>query len=111
VTSVASSHQRSIPGTPRVTARLHPNATLIARAMSVIIPGRRSVSSSMAPLTKTQPPYANTSVPNSTGMRREAVGPPHASYPSQCWIIGAHTMVGIDSSSVPQNLRRNISTL
>lgn len=36
VTRVASSHQRSIPGKPKVTARLKMNATLIASAMRVI---------------------------------------------------------------------------
>ena len=43
VMSVASSHQRSIPGTPRVTATLNVNATVMASEMSVIIPGRRSL--------------------------------------------------------------------
>jgi hypothetical protein len=56
VTRVASSHQRSVPGKPSVTARLNTNATVMASAMSVIMPGRRSASSPAAPLTKTQPP-------------------------------------------------------
>jgi hypothetical protein len=42
VTSVASSHHRSEPGNPRVTARLKTKATPIASEISVIIPGRRA---------------------------------------------------------------------
>jgi hypothetical protein len=38
------------------------------------------------------------------------MGPPGASYPNHCWIIGDQTIVGTDSSSVPQNFCRNIST-
>jgi aminoglycoside N3'-acetyltransferase len=56
VTSVASSHHRSIPGKPNVTATLKAKATVIANAINVIMPGRRSVSSPMAPLMKTKPP-------------------------------------------------------
>ena len=79
VTSVASSHQRSTPGKPNVTARLNTKATLIASAISVIIPGRRSASSPIAPLTKTQPPCTKMSIPNRAGTHRAAPGPPHAS--------------------------------
>ena len=56
VTRVASSHHRSEPGNPKVTARLNTNATLIASEISVIIPGRRSRISPTAPLINTQPP-------------------------------------------------------
>ena len=56
VTSVASSHHKSDPGKPSVTARLNTNATLIASEMSVIIPGNRSRISLTAPWMNTQPP-------------------------------------------------------
>src|SRR4051794_9542705 len=78
VTSVASSHHRSEPGNPKVTARLNPNATMIASEMSVIIPGRRSRSSATAPRMNTEPPYPNTSAPNTAGTQRDAPGPPGA---------------------------------
>lgn len=39
VTSVASPHHRSMLSAPSVTARLKPKATLIASAISVIMPG------------------------------------------------------------------------
>jgi hypothetical protein len=45
-----------MPGKPNVTARLNTKATVIASAISVIMPGRRSASSPVAPLTNTQPP-------------------------------------------------------
>ena len=79
VTNVASSHHRSEPGKPNVTARLNPNATVIASEMSVIMPGKRSRSSVIAPRMNTQPPYANTSVPKTAGTQRDATGPPGAS--------------------------------
>ena len=56
VTSVASSHQSDSPGYPSATARLKKKATLIAKEMSVIIPGRRSRSSRSPPARNTQPP-------------------------------------------------------
>ena len=43
VISVASSHQRSMPGAPKVTARLNAKATVMASEISVIIPGSRSL--------------------------------------------------------------------
>src|SRR5439155_24651268 len=101
VTSVASSHQRSEPGKPIVTARLNTNATLIASEMSVIIPGNRPRISPMAPLMNTQPPYAKTSVPKVAGIHRDAAGPPGAAYPNQSWTIGAQMIVGIDSTNAP----------
>jgi hypothetical protein len=68
VTSVASSHQRASPGYPSVTARLKKNATLIAREISVIMPGSRSRSSRIAPPMNTQPPYRKTAVPKTGAM-------------------------------------------
>jgi hypothetical protein len=56
VTSVASSSQSGMLRKPRVTARLKAKATLIASAMSVIIPGRRARSSRTAPSRKGAPP-------------------------------------------------------
>lgn len=56
LTSVASSSQSGIPGNPNVTAVLKTNATEIASAISVIIPGRRSRSSCTAPCKKGRPP-------------------------------------------------------
>ena len=56
VTSVASSHQRSIPGKPSVTAALKRQATVMASAISVIMPGLRSTISPLAPRMNTHPP-------------------------------------------------------
>ena len=56
VTRVASSHHSASPGYPSVTARLKKKATLIAREISVIIPGSRSRSSRTPAARKTQPP-------------------------------------------------------
>ena len=67
VTSVASSHQSGSPSQPSVTAMLYKNATVMAREISVIIPGSRAFSSPSAPLRKTSPPYRKTAEPKSTG--------------------------------------------
>jgi len=56
VTSVVSSSHSGMPGNPNVTAALKTNATEIASAMSVIMPGSRSFSSRIAPWMKTRPP-------------------------------------------------------
>ena len=48
-TSVASSSQSGIPGAPRVTAALNTKATLIAREISVIMPGSWARNSRIAP--------------------------------------------------------------
>jgi hypothetical protein len=56
VTRVASSSQRGIPGYPAVTATLNPKATVMASAMSVIIPGSLARNSRKAPWRKVQPP-------------------------------------------------------
>jgi len=42
VTSVASSHHSGIPSQPSATAALYPNATVIASAIRIIMPGSRS---------------------------------------------------------------------
>jgi hypothetical protein len=52
----------------------------MARAMSVIIPGRRFFSSRIAPCTNGQPPYANTGMP-STGTIHDAPGRCGGAYP------------------------------
>ena len=93
-----------------VTARLKMNATLIASVMSVIIPGSRSSISRQAPWMKTQPPYANTSAPNTAGTQRDATGRQARNNRTSAESSGAHTNVGIESRSVPQNFCRNIST-
>lgn len=53
---VASSHQKSMPSSPSVTAALYTKATMIAREMSVIIPGRFARNSLTAPVRNTHPP-------------------------------------------------------
>ncbi len=55
VTSVASSSHSGMPGYPNVTAALKTNATVMASAISVIIPGSRSRSSRQAPWRNGQP--------------------------------------------------------
>ncbi len=55
-TSVASSHQNASAGKPSATARLKPQAVVIASAISVIIAGRRSASSEATPRRNGQPP-------------------------------------------------------
>src|SRR6478672_5660993 len=110
VMSVASSHHRSIPGTPRVTARLNANATVMASEISVIIPGSRSRISCTAPRKKTKPPYKKRIDPNTAGTYRDP-GNAGAVNPNQSWTIGDHTTVGIVSKTEPQNLSRNIETL
>src|SRR2546423_9289459 len=67
VTNVASSSQSGIPANPNVTATLKTNATEIASAIRVIIPGDRSRISLMPPLMKGVPPYRNTAVANTAG--------------------------------------------
>jgi hypothetical protein len=71
VMSVASSHQISTSNRPRVAAQLVTKATVMAMAMSVIMPGWRSRSSGTAPFRKTLPPYAKMIVPRMGGMRFE----------------------------------------
>ena len=56
VISEATSHQTSISKRPNVAATEVPKATMIARLMSVIMPGLRSASSPHAPRIKTRPP-------------------------------------------------------
>ena len=56
VISDASSHQTSISKRPNVAASEVPKATMMARLMSVIMPGLRSASSLHAPRMKTRPP-------------------------------------------------------
>ena len=69
--SVASSHQISTSKRPRVAAQLVTKATVMAIAMSVIIPGWRSRTSGAAPRRKTPPPYRKMIVPRMAGMRSE----------------------------------------
>jgi hypothetical protein len=54
--SAASSHQKSRSNAPSSVATLAPNATLMARPTSNIIPGRRVRTSSTAPARKGHPP-------------------------------------------------------
>jgi hypothetical protein len=110
VTSVASSSQRGIPGNPNVTATLNTIATEMASAISVIIPGRRSRSSLIAPLMNGVPPYKNTAVPNTAGIHWDP-GNCGAVNGSSCWSMWPHTSVGMVSSSEIRNLSRNIATL
>ena len=66
--SSASSHQksRSWCSTSRLAPHDATNATVMARAMSSIIPGARERISSIAPLRNGRPPHTNMTVP-STG--------------------------------------------
>ncbi len=63
-----------------VTAALKTNATAIASAMSVIIPGSRSRSSRAAPRMNGVPPYAKTIVPR-TGASQVEPGKAGACHP------------------------------
>ena len=70
VTSAASSHQNSRSNQPRLDAIDAAHATLIAMAISNIMPGARSRTSSTAPSRNGQPPQKKTNVPST--------GPTHA---------------------------------
>ena len=70
VTSAASSHQKSSPNSPRLVASEATYATVIAIAISSIMPGARSRISLRAPVRKGHPPYRKTAVPR--------IGPVHA---------------------------------
>jgi hypothetical protein len=56
VTSAASSHQNSRSNSPRLVASDATYATVIAIAISSIIPGARSRTSATAPARNGQPP-------------------------------------------------------
>ena len=66
VTRAASSHQNSRSNQPRLVAIDADQATVMAMAISSIIPGARSRSSTTAPARNGQPPHKKTNVP-STG--------------------------------------------
>ena len=68
VVRVASSHQKSMPSSPRVTASENPNATTSASEIRVIMPGLLARSSDTAPLRNTRPPITKISRPNAAGM-------------------------------------------
>lgn len=109
-TSVASSSQRGIPGKPSVTAALKTNATVIAREMSVIIPGSRPRSSPMAPFRNGCPPYTKTAVPNAGAIHCEP-GNIGALNPNARSSMCPQITVGTVSARVIQNRSRNIATL
>jgi hypothetical protein len=54
--SAASSHQNSRSSSPSTLAALATKATVIASAISIIIPGRRVRSSDQAPVRNGRPP-------------------------------------------------------
>lgn len=66
VTRAANSHQNSRSNHPRLDAIDDDHATVMAIAISNIIPGARSRSSDTAPFKNGQPPQTYTNVP-STG--------------------------------------------
>ena len=70
VTSAANSHQNSRSNQPRLDAIDDDHATVMAMAISSIIPGARSRTSDTAPFKNGQPPQTNTNVPST--------GPTHA---------------------------------
>jgi len=71
VMSVANSHHTSTSKKPTVAASDAANATRNARLISVIMPGQRSESSTLAPRRKTLPPYTKTTVPRIAGIHRD----------------------------------------
>ena len=73
--SAASSHQKSRSPIPRLEAIDAPYATVMATAMSSIIPGWRPRISASPPLRNGRPPTTNTTVPR-TGATRPAPGKP-----------------------------------
>ena len=109
VISDASSHQTSISNKPNVAANEVAKATMMARLISVIIPGFRSANSARAPRIKTRPAYTKTMVPRIAGMNLEP-GKEGAVYPSQCWASGDQITVGIVRVKLNQNLSRNMAT-
>ena len=109
VTSDESSHHSGIASKPSVTATLNTKATVIAREMSVIIPGVLSAISPHAPFTKIHPPETYTAIPKTTGIQR-APGTAGGVNPSTRGIISPQMSVGTVSSSVTQNLFLNIAT-
>jgi hypothetical protein len=110
VTSVDNSSHSGMPGYPSATAALKRNATEMARAMRVIIPGRRSRSSRIAPWTNTKPPYRKTAVPK-TGEIHLTPGKCGAVYPNARCSMCPHTSVGIVRRKDSQNLRLNMAIL
>jgi hypothetical protein len=72
VTRVANSHHRATArSSPSCTIQEKRNATVMASAIRVIIPGRRSLSSRHAPWRNTQPPYRNTAVASTGGIQSD----------------------------------------
>ena len=107
--NVLSSQNSTPPWRPKVVAVLYRYAVVIATAMSVIMPGVRSAISRQAPWRNTHPPYTKTATPKTTGIHR-APGTAGGVNPSARGIISPHTSVGSVSTSVIQNLFRNIAT-
>lgn len=75
-TRSASSHQNSSSAgsKPRVAANEDPNATVMPRLMSIIMPGFRSRSSATAPVRNGLPPHTYMTVPR--------IGDTHSGQPS-----------------------------
>jgi hypothetical protein len=56
------------------------------------------------------PPYTNTAVPRTAGIRAES-GNDGALYPTHSWIISDQIRTGTVNRTLSQNLSRNIATL
>jgi len=71
--SRASSHQksRSKPPTPSVVTQDATNATVMAMAISSIMPGRRALSSVSAPRRNGAPPWRKITVPRTGGIQAD----------------------------------------
>ena len=109
--SSASSHQKSSSwcSRPRLAPQDARNATVIARAISSIIPGLRARSSLTAPVRNGAPPHTYMTVP-----RTGEIHPTHAAsgsgYPSSIENIIENPTTGAARTSMIQNSRRNWPT-
>jgi hypothetical protein len=93
-----------------VTAALKTNATPIASAMSVIIPGKRARSSRAAPRRNGAPPYTKSAVPRTGGIHVDP-GNAGACQPVADASMWPQTIVGSVRTRATQNRVRNIATL
>ena len=107
--SSASSHQNSSSWwtSPRVAAQEAKNATVIASAISSIIPGLRLLSSLQAPVRNGLPPQTYMTVPSTAATHPAQPG---TEYPSSMANMGESPTTGAAMTRLIQNSRRNWPT-
>ena len=94
---------------PRLAPQEARNATVIARAISSIMPGFRAFSSDTAPLRKGRPPQTYMTVP-STGEIHATPAMPGSAYPTSAPNMWLNATTGTAITSMVQNRRRNCPT-